>query len=251
MDATSVRLQPGGNNPPTPFEDIQTRINDLYDEAKLWLDGDPIDTQVMADAVNAMIVQIREAEKEADALRKEEVKPFDDGKAEVQTRYNVLIGNTKSVKGKTVLALEVAKKALTPWLIKLDDEKREIERIARAEADAAREAAEIAFQESRPDDLAARDAAEHLLDEAREVEAIANRAAKDTAKAKGGTGRATSLRTYYRGEITDKTAFASFLWTNRQSEMDGFLAEMAKKIADTNPTAVIPGLVIHTEKRAV
>ena len=50
-----------------------------------------------------------------------ENEPFD-LKAEVQARYAPLIGNTKAVKGKTVLAADACKAALAPWLMAVEAE---------------------------------------------------------------------------------------------------------------------------------
>jgi hypothetical protein len=85
----------GHNSPPTPFDDIETRINDLYEEAKMWLDGEEVTEQKQADALNTLASQIREAAKEAEEMRKAEAKPFDDGKKAVQERYNPLIQKGK------------------------------------------------------------------------------------------------------------------------------------------------------------
>lgn len=243
----------GHNSPPepTPFEAVEQKIFDLYDEAKQWLDGEPVATQGQADELNKLINLIREAANEADALRKDEVKPFDDGKAAVQARYAPLIADTKATKGKTVLALAAAKKALTPWLTKIEDEKREAERKAREEAEAARMKAQEALRAADAADLSAREEAERLAEEARQAEIAARVAAKDKGQARSGTGRATGLRTYYVPEITDATAFARHLWQHRRSEMNGFLNEMAEKMVAQNHEQVIPGVTIHTEKRAV
>jgi hypothetical protein len=243
----------GHNMPPepTPFEAVEQKIFDLYDEAKQWLDGEPVSTQGQADALNKLINLIRDAEKEADALRKEEVKPFDDGKAEVQARYAPLIADTKSVKGKTVLALAAAKEALTPWLTKVEEEKRESERKAREEAEAAQRAAQEALRAADAADLSAREEAERLVEQAKKAEIAARVAAKDKGQAKGGEGRATGLCTYYVPEITDAVVFARHLWQHRRPEMDGFLNEMAGKMVAQNHDQTIPGVTIHTEKRAV
>jgi hypothetical protein len=253
MLGENARIHIGANNPPepTPFEAVEARINDLYDEAKQWLDGEPVTTQGMADGLNKLIGLIRDAEKEADDLRKAEAKPHDDAKAEIQARFNVLIGNTKTVKGKTVLALDAAKKALTPWLDKIEAEKRAAEAKARMEAEAARIKAEEAFRQSRADDLAAREEAERLATEAKEAERTAARASKDKASAKGGAGRATGLRTYYRAEVTDGTEFARYVWKNYREEMDEFLNGLAKRLVDINHDTPIPGVTIHIERKAV
>lgn len=242
----------GHNAPPlTPFEVIETKINDLYTEARQWLDGEPVATQQYADAVNKLINAISDAEKEADALRKEEARPFDDAKAEIQARYNVLIGNTKSVKGKTVMALEAAKKALTPWLQEQDRIKREAEKKAREAAEAAQKAAQEAFAKAQADDLAAREKAEELAAAAKKAEIAAKVAEKDTAKAKGGAGRATGLRSFYHADITDAREFARYVWVSHKAEMDEFLSTLAKRLVDQNHDRTIPGVTIREERKAV
>jgi hypothetical protein len=243
----------GHNLPPepTPFEQISARINDLYAEAKNWLDGEPVTTQGQADALDKLKGMIREAEKEAEEIRKTEVKPFDDGKAEIQSRFNPLIGDNKSAKGLTVLARQAINKALAPWLTKLDDEKRAAEAKARAEAEeAARKAAE-AFRMSDVTDLAAREEAEKLAQAAKQADIAARMAANDKAQAKGGTGRATGLRSFYTPEITDYVAFARWVWTNRKEEMRGFLYEMAAKLVHQNPAVKTDGMKVNEERRAV
>lgn len=243
----------GHNNPPekTPFDEVSEKIDGLFAEAKGWLDGEPVATQGQADELNKLINLITEAEKEAEALRKAENQPFDEGKAEVQARYNALTGKTKSVTGKTVLAKDAAKKALTPWLERLDREKREAEAKARAVEEAAARAAEEARRNAAADDLAAREEVERLEKEAKKAQANAKAASKDTANAKGGTGRATSLRTYYRAEVTDLPAFAKWMWNRQHSWMAGFFTEAADKLVAENPNRPIDGVTIHEERKAV
>jgi hypothetical protein len=48
-------------------------------------------------------------------------KPFDEGKAEVQGRYNPLIQDKR---GKTDLAIAACNDTLKPWLKKIEDEQR-------------------------------------------------------------------------------------------------------------------------------
>ncbi len=235
----------------SPFELVADKINDLYAEAKQWLDGEPITTQGQADELNKLINLIRDAEKEADALRKDEAKPHDDAKTEIQARYNPLISKNKANLGKTARAIDAARIALTPWLEKLDAEKREAERIALQEARAARKIAEDALRASEATDLAAREEAEELVQDAKHADIAHRMAVKDKAHAKGGEGRATSLRTYYRAEVTDPIAFAGWLWERRQTEIAEFLQATAKRMVDENPNQEIPGVTIHEDRRAV
>ena len=123
----------GHNNPPTSaYETIKQEIEDLFDEAKNFADGEAIENQALADAVTELHDKLHDAGKRADDVRKDEAKPHDDAKAEIQARYNKLIGNTKtSGKGKVVLGKEVLQGLLTPWRIKVAAEKE-----AAAKADA-------------------------------------------------------------------------------------------------------------------
>ena len=238
--------------PQTPYELIEQKIADLYEEAKLWLDGEPVTTQGQADDLNNLIILIRAAKEEADELRKAEAKPFEDAKAEIQARYNLLIGDTKAVKGKTILALDAAKQALTPWLGAQDAVKREVERKAREEAEAAQKAAQEAMAKAREStDLAAREEAERLADQAKRAEIAAKSAANDKAKAKGGAGRATTLRSYYTAKITDKREFARHVWVRHPSHMEGFLLGLAQELVTLNHDQTIPGVEIIEERKAV
>jgi len=241
----------GHNNPPTPFEDIKEEIDNLYLEATNWCDGTEIENEAQAGEVNKLINAIRAAVKKADDLRKEENKPFDAGKAEVQERYNTLIGDTKKVTGKAVMALKAAKDTLTPWLLKLEEEKRAKEAEARAKEAAAQQAAEEARLFQVSNDLAAREETERLEKEADRARRAATAASNDTAKAKGGEGRASSLRTTYRAEVTDRTAFAKWIWTRRPDEMDEFLRVAADKFVAENHKRPIDGVTIHEERKAV
>lgn len=238
----------GHNNPPaeiepTPFEMSEVEIGDLYAEAKNFLDGEPITTQAVADAVSKLIDDLRKAAKLADERRVDENRPFDEGKAEVQARYAPLIADTKSVKGKVVLAIDIAKKALAPWLQKLEDEKRAAAEAARKAAEEAETKARAALAATRAtDDLAAREAAEDLAREAKKAEASAVFAENDKAHAKGGT-RAMGLRSVWRAEMTDGRAAAGHYWATRREDVDAFF----QGLADADVRAgkrTIPGFLI-------
>lgn len=244
------RLSIGANHPPpdpTPFDLSRKEIEDLFSEACNWADGSPIENQAQADAVAKLRDDIRAAEKRADERRIEENKPFDDGKAEVQSRYAELIANTKSKKGKTVLAMEALNKALAPWLKKLEDEKLAAAKKAREEAD---RLAAIAYQKLRDarasEDLEAREQAETLVAEANKAETFASRAENDKAHAKG-SGRAVGLRTTYRPEITDMQAFARFVWKNHFGDLSDALTVIAGKLVSRN-IHTMDGVVVHEDR---
>ncbi len=252
MESASIRKPEmlGHNMPPaSPFDLISQKINDLYDEAKNFCDGEPINTQGQADAVGRLLNEIRAAEKEADALRKDEVKPYDDGKSEVQARYAPLIADTKAMRGKTVLAAEACKEALRPWLIKLDELKRAAAEAARKVAAEKAILAREAAQQAAADDLAAREAAEALIAEAKKAEAQASKAEKDTAKASGGAGRAVSLRTVKTPAIADLNAAVKYYWQTNRTDFEALVLRLAELDIRAGKGS-IPGIEIKEERIA-
>jgi len=225
----------------TPFERATNVIDGLYTEAEGWLDGGPIDNQGMADGVSELLNLLRDAKKRADDARKTEAKPFDDGKKEVQARYKPLLD-------KADRAADVCKKALVPWLQKLEEEKRAKEAAAREEAERLRKEAEEAIAMADSDNLAARADAESRINDAKEAEKVVARAAKDKAGASGGVGRAVTLRTFYRGEITDAAAVAKHYWLTNRAEVMAFFQTLVD--ADVRAKRPVPGVTVHAEKKA-
>lgn len=235
----------GHNNPPqTPYEQSKERVEELYAEAKGWLDGEPITSQAQADEIQKLMRLIQEAEKVAESHRKAEAQPFDDGKAEVQARYNPLI---QKGTGKTALAVNACKSALAPWLKKLDDEQRAAAEKARQEAEEKRLAAMEAMRQRDAANLADREAAEALVAEAKKAEAEAKKAENAKPQAKG-AGRAASLRTYYTANVTDYKAFARHLWTQHPETFEPFLDDIASKMASAG-SRELPGVSIVEDRR--
>ena len=238
-------LAPIGHNnpPPDPFEAVRVHIADLYEEAKGWLDGAEIATQGQADDVARLLDMIREAEKAADEARKNENRVFDEGKAAVQAKYAPLIGNTKSVRGMTILAAEACKAALEPWRRAQEAAKQEAARKAREEAEALQRQAAEAAQKARADDLAATDETERMIQAAREA---AFKAARETRAAETGTG----LRSYWHATITDSNVAARHFWLTRRTECEAFFLSLAQSEVRAGKRQ-IPGCEITEERRAV
>ncbi|MGN8023027.1 hypothetical protein ACTJJ7_20170 [Phyllobacterium sp. 22229] len=239
----------GHNNPPepTPYETAKEKIEGLYAEAKNWMDGTLIARQDQADEIQKLMRLIQTAEKEADASRKEEVRPFDDAKAEVQARYNELIGSTKAVTGLTVKAIDACKKALAPWLIKIEEENERIREVARAEAAEAQRVAMEAMRQRDGTNLEENERAEQLVRQAKEAEAYARKADNLKASVKS-IGRAASLRTSHIAQITDPTVFARHCWLTQRSDVDAFFASLAQRLVDAKHRN-IPGVSIIEEKK--
>jgi hypothetical protein len=236
----------GANHPPetTPYEQSREEIDKLHQQAKDLCDGQPIDNELAAMEVGTLRNEIREAAKRADERRVVEAKPFDDGKADVQARYNPLI---QKGKGKTELALAACNAALAPYLKRKDDDLRvEAERQRTEAYRIALEARTAAQEAARTGNLSARETAENLLAEAKG-------ALKDTKKAEaakaqiGGVGsRAIGMKTVYEADLVDPAAAIEHYRKAQPAALKAFMLEQAAKDirAGPKPPAAIPGFNI-------
>lgn len=234
----------GHNNPPepTPFDLSVSEAEDLFLEASSWCDGKAIENQEQYDALKDLLGQIKAAIKRADERRVVENEPFDRGKAEVQDRYNTLIGNTKLVKGKLVLADEACRAAQTPWLKKLDDERRAAAAKAAAEAEALRKAAAEAFAKSSLDDLEARQKAEQAAADAMQAAKLSRKAEKQAA---AGTG----LRTTYSARLVDMQAFARWSWESDTTALGEYFEGRANALVKAGRRD-LPGVEVVETREA-
>lgn len=239
----------GHNQPPepTPFEAVSTEIENLYLEAKNWCDGEDIENQAQADQVGKLINLIRAAAKRADELRAEEKAPLDEQVKAIQERYAPLIADTKSAKGKTVLALQACKDALAPYLEKQERERREAEARARETAEKAAREAEEAARAARS--LEEKEAAEAMIQEAKTADKVARNVARMSTNAGTGEGRRVGLRVRYQAEITDEAAFAKFVWQHHRAQLLPAFQDIAQDLVDGKHRD-IPGVTIH-ERRSV
>lgn len=232
----------GHNNPPTPFEEITKRIDDLYAEAQQWLDGEPIETQKQADAIAKLQDEIRNALQVAEELRVKEKQPYDEGAKAVQAKYNPY---TQKDKGKAPLAIDACKKALLPYLEKLQREQEEKAAEERRIADEKRKAAEEAMRATHVANLEARAQAEKALQEAKEAEKKAAKTEKQKAHAHG-SGRALGLRTVRKAVIVDYRELARHVWAHDITALHEFLDDYARKRIAAGGN--LPGVDVVIEK---
>jgi hypothetical protein len=231
----------GHNNPP-PFVAHDVDISDLYDEAKHFLDGAPVETQGQAEAVGTILDRVRKAWKAADEQRKVEKQPHDAAAQAVQDQWNPLLAKAKRLE-------TVAKTVIGAWQVKVDAEQRaEAARLAQ-EAEAAR----IAAQE-----LAQAQHGTGRLEDAEQAEAAikaAYRLTKEAARADKAKplistgGRSIGLRTHWEAEITDRRAAINFYLKRSPDRFEALLQQLADEDARGTRGAV-PGVLFHERKRA-
>lgn len=243
-----ARLGIGGNNPPepTPYEAIKLHIDDLFETAQGFLDGEPIANEAQAKMVSKLLDDARKARATAEAQRKIEAKPWDDGKAAVQALWTPLADEKK---GRCALIADTAKRVLAPWLKNLEDGQIAKAKAAREEADAKAEAAHAAIAQADLADLEAREQAEILIEEAGKADRLATKAENARAQAKGGE-RATSLRSRWRVELENPVELARHLWRVRRVEFEEMLLAMAARDVNAGIRA-IPGCNIIETREVV
>ncbi len=244
-DIATAELPPHDHNQPpkTPFEAASERCDLLHLEATNWFDGDPIANEGQAGAIKKLLADVRAASKDADAARKVENKPFDEGKAKVQARYETMLGKGKKP-GRFDMIADICKKVLAPWLIKVQAEIDAAAEQARKDAEEATAKAQEAFAQADPANLEAREEAERYADDAKAAKVDANRAAKVTSGDK-----TVHLRSIWTPAITDLTECARHYWATDRAGMGAMILEMVKRDVRVGKRD-IPGVEITEEKRA-
>lgn len=234
----------GHNGAPeeSPFEAFGAHIGDLFEEARNFLDGSGVNTEAEAEAVSKLLDMIRTAAKDADKARAAEKKPHDDAGKAVQAKWKPLLDRAE-------LAVDTCKKVLTPWLQKLEADRRAEAERARQDAEAkAAEAAE-AMRTTSLADLDGREEAERLVKDAKRAEADATRAEKARPQAAGGA-RATTLRVSYRPELVNASEALKHFVRVRPDDVKDALLELAR-IEVRNGARILPGFTIHAEQSVV
>lgn len=232
------------NRPPDPFGAITAHIDDLLTEARNWADGAKVESQAQADEIERLVGELRDAEKAAEALRKEEVKPFDEAKAEVQARFNPLIAPlTNKQPGTVPKAIKALLNALTPWRNKLAEEERQRAEALRLEAEAkAKAAADAARAAAQSSDITAMDEAEAVFKDARQ-------ATQEAARAEKTAGVGLGLRTVWELAVDDYTTAIKHYWSRDRAEFE----DLARKLAERDVRAgirTIPGCTVTPKQVA-
>ncbi len=231
----------GHNKPPSPFEEVETEINGLYEEAGHWLDGAEVDSKESANGIATLLNMLRLAGKDADALHKEEKAPHLKESKAVDDKYRPMRDKAKQAGG-------ACKSALEPWLEKEKAALRAEAEEKRLLAEKAKAEAEAAIQATGPDNLKERAAAEEKVDLAKKLDIDAKSVENAKPNIKNAAGKAIGLKTFYVPEITDAVEAIRHYWPN--DEINAVLIKLAERDVRAGKRE-IPGFVIHEKKQAV
>lgn len=224
-----------------PIDAFTTDIDDLFDAAAQFLDGEPIATEGQAEAVAKLLDDLRKARKGADDQRAVEKKPHDDAGKAVQALWKPLLDRCD-------LATTTCKRALVPFIEAKEKAQREAAQAAQREADRLADEARQAAIAARGDDLTAQATVEAKLAAAEAAAKVANKADKAKANVAGGA-RAVSLRSYWTPELTDAKAALRHYMTHQPELLKAWLTEQAQRDVSAG-ARTIPGFHISEERRA-
>lgn len=207
------------------FEANSTHLADLYEEAKQWLDGEPITTEEQAEALATLDSEIMAVAKALDDQRKDEARPFDEGKAAVQIKYNPFV---QPKKGQADLARKAIKEALAPFMIEKERQRQEALEQARLKAEALERDAQEALRNRNASNLNEVAEAESLVKQANAAQKAADKISKETAAIKG-EGRAKSLITTYEPKIIDAKAAGRWAWEKEPERFHALILKIAQE----------------------
>tara|TARA_R110000851_G_C13100092_1_gene568109 strand:+ start:8285 stop:9001 length:717 start_codon:yes stop_codon:yes gene_type:complete len=228
------RIKPGGNNPPA-FDAHAANIADIREEAGAWLTGETIKSAEEAEAVKLLLDMARKAAKAADDERASEKEPHLTASKAVDAKWKPLITSAQTM-------ADVCKEILTPWNIAEAARKEAEAAVARAAAEAERQA-EVEATRAAAGNIDAREQADQLAASAKQAETIAKRAERAA-----GTG--LGLRTTYRAEVTDFTAAARAFWTSHRDRFEALTLTIAQEQVRAGKRD-IPGITVIEERKAI
>ena len=229
-----------GHNMPPAIDAFSMELDNVYTEAKNWLDGAAIENQAQADAVGVIMSTARKIKKDADAARAEEKRPHDEAGKAVQAKWKPLLDRADAI-------LSAAQKPLATFLQAEQDRQRAEAERARLEAHRLQQEA-IAKQRESAGNLEA-------TEEAAELQKQADKAVKIAAKAEkarpnvAGADRAIGLRTAWVGVVTDRRELLAHVMRHDPEALTAFLSEYARK-AVAGGTRSLPGVDITPERKA-
>lgn len=231
MNDMNPRAVMGGNNPPDPLDAALAPFGDQISESENWLDGKPVENEGQMKAVDALLKQIKEAEKAVTAAREAEAKPLHEAWKAAIARYKPTQDDLERIRKGLIALVDGFKR-------KLAAEKAEAERLARAEAERKMREAQAAAAAANAADIEAQREAAIAHYEAERAARAAAAASKDTVK---------GLRTVTHYRIDDHRAALHDIAANDREAITSFIDEYVRK---NHKARAIAGVSVWQEKVA-
>lgn len=231
MNDMNPRAVMGGNNPPDPLDAALAPFGDQISESENWLDGKPVENEGQMKAVDALLKQIKEAERAVTAAREAEAKPLHDAWKAAIARYKPTQDDLERIRKGLIALVDGFKR-------KLAAEKAEAERAARVEAERKMREAQAAAAAANAADIEAQREAAKAQYEAEKAARAAAAASKDTVK---------GLRTVTKYQITDHKAALHDIAANDREAITAFINEYVHK---NHKARAIAGVSVWQEKVA-
>lgn len=217
-----------------PSDQHRLAIDDLFEESKLWLTGEPLKTEGEVEGVEKLLKLAREAKDAADADRDKEKRPHDLASKAVQARYRPILDRADSIITAAKGALTVWRDAVTAKQVLEAQLQREVAERARAEAERVADVAKGSIEA----EAVAKGAAE-----------IAERFEKQATKLEKNAGRGLRMRTVRSGEIVDlKEVIAHFYRAERKWMQQTMQTRVDAELKRSSTP--IPGVTISTSREA-
>ena len=223
----------GHNQAPDAIDEALAPYGDYITEAEAWLDGAAVENETQMKAVDALLKEIKAAEKAVTTAQKSEAAPLHDAWKAALARYKPTLDDLDRMKRGLIAAVDGFKR-------KLAAQKAEAERKAREEAEAKARAAHQAAMKASETDLEAQRAAAAAQAEAEEAARAAAKASKDSAV------KGMITRTFY--EVENHKELLNWIARNRRDDVTAFIEEWARK--NHSLGAKVPGLRVWQEKVA-
>ena len=204
----------GHNQAPDAIDEALAPYGDYITEAEGWLDGQPVTSEDHMQAVDALLKEIKAAEKAVTGAQKSEAAPLHDAWKAALARYKPTLDDLDRIKKGLIAAVDGFKR-------KLAAERAETERKAREEAEKAAQALRDAHAKANASDLEA----QRALAAAEQEAEIARIKAAQAAKASTVKGMIT--RTFY--EVTDHRALLHWIAKNDRDAITAFVEDYARR----------------------
>ena len=201
----------GGNNPPSPIDDITAPYDDSRAEAENWLDGTAVTNEAQMLAVDTLRADMRKWRLDLEKGQKEQSAPLYETYKAALDSWKPTIADAKRIEDGLVGVVDKFKR-------KLAAEKAEAARLANL---AAQEAADKAR------------AADAMIAEAEALQKAAKVAAKDTVK---------GMRTVTRYEVTNHRDLLHWIAKNDKDAVTAFIDEYARQNHKTTKAGADDGL---------